>query len=163
MNKELQEDILYLLEAWDRGADACNYRDEINDAIVRVEALAQPEHLVTKEVSLPEQDWEGIAADQAMTIALLKSEQEPLEYWNAVEGWVKIDEVRKHFDSAGCGTIYKTAGEGRAPLYASPNVAEPRQKREWVGLTDDERAECWSSSAKQSAINIEAKLKEKNT
>jgi len=34
---------------------------------------------------------------------------------------------------------------------------------EWVGLTDDERAECWSSSAKQSAINIEAKLKEKNT
>jgi hypothetical protein len=36
-------------------------------------------------------------------------------------------------------------------------------KRPWVGLTDDERAECWSSSAKQSAINIEAKLKEKNT
>ena len=35
-------------------------------------------------------------------------------------------------------------------------------KREWVGLTDDERAECWSSSAKQSAINIEAKLKELN-
>jgi len=36
-------------------------------------------------------------------------------------------------------------------------------KREWVGLTDEERAECWSSSARQSAINIEAKLKEKNT
>ena len=35
-------------------------------------------------------------------------------------------------------------------------------KREWVGLTDDERAECWSSSAKQSALNIEAKLKELN-
>jgi hypothetical protein len=41
-------------------------------------------------------------------------------------------------------------------LYTSP------PKREWVGLTDDERAECWRSSAKQSAINIEAKLKEKN-
>lgn len=41
---------------------------------------------------------------------------EPLEYWNAVEGWVKIDEVRKHFDSVGCGTIYKSAGEGRVPL-----------------------------------------------
>jgi hypothetical protein len=35
-------------------------------------------------------------------------------------------------------------------------------QRPWVGLTDEERAECWSSSAKQSAINIEAKLKEKN-
>ena len=23
----------------------------------------------------------------------LETEQEPLEYWNAVEGWVKIDEV----------------------------------------------------------------------
>jgi len=41
-------------------------------------------------------------------------------------------------------------------LFTSP------PKRKWVGLTDDERAECWSSSAKQSAINIEAKLKELN-
>jgi hypothetical protein len=45
--------------------------------------------------------------------------QEPLEYWNAVEGWVKIDEVREHFDSVGCGTIYKTAGDGRVPLTAA--------------------------------------------
>ena len=58
-------------------------------------------------------------------------EQEPFEYWNAVEGWVKIDEVRQHFDTAGCGTIYKTAGEDRVPLYAAP------PKREWVGLTDE--------------------------
>jgi hypothetical protein len=33
---------------------------------------------------------------------------------------------------------------------------------EWVGLTDEERAECWNTSAVQSALNIEAKLKEKN-
>ena len=54
---------------------------------------------------------------------------EPLEYWNAVEGWVKIDEVREHFDSVGCGTIYKTAGDGRVPLTAA--------QRQWVGLTDE--------------------------
>jgi hypothetical protein len=47
------------------------------------------------------------------------AQPEPLEYWNAVEGWVKIDEVREHFDSVGCGTIYKTAGEGREPLYTT--------------------------------------------
>ena len=47
-------------------------------------------------------------------------EKEPLEYWNAVEGWVKIDEVREHFGSVGCGTIYKTAGEDRVPLYTNP-------------------------------------------
>ena len=53
-------------------------------------------------------------------------EQEPLEYWNAVEGWVKIDEVREHFDSVGCATIYKTAGEGRVPL--SLAKAQPEQE-----------------------------------
>jgi hypothetical protein len=97
---------------------------------------------------------------------------EPLEYWNAVEGWVKIDEVREHFDSVGCGTIYKTAGEDRTPLYAAP--------RPWVGLTDGEATEVYMAAQKQ--INeywesggskimfptmiyeaIEAKLKEKNT
>ena len=46
-------------------------------------------------------------------------------------GWVKIEEVRQHFDTAGCGTIYKTGGEGRVPLYTTP-------QREWVGLTDEE-------------------------
>jgi hypothetical protein len=51
---------------------------------------------------------------------------EPFEYWNAVEGWVKIEEVRKHFGSVGCGTIYKTAGEDRVPLYTTPQQQEPR-------------------------------------
>ena len=51
-------------------------------------------------------------------------EKEPIEYWNAVEGWVKIDEVREHFGSVGCGTIYKTAGEDRTPLYTAPPQIE---------------------------------------
>jgi len=56
--------------------------------------------------------------------AIAEAEQnEPFEYWNAVEGWVKIDEVRRHFDSVGCGTIYKRPGEGRVPLY----LAQPRK------------------------------------
>jgi hypothetical protein len=86
--------------------------------------------------------------------------QEPVEYWNAVEGWVKIDEVREHFDSVGCGTIYKTAGDGRVPLTAA--------QRQWVGLTDDERMECifstrWSTTQLMDTSKaIEAKLKEKN-
>ena len=80
-----------------------------------------------------------------------------------VEGWVKIEEVRQHFDTAGCGTIYKTGGEGRVPLYSAP-------QREWVGLTDAE----YESMAEQYVTNcyfdtlkyakaIEAKLKEKNS
>ena len=78
-------------------------------------------------------------------------------------GWVKIDEVRQYLDSVGCGTIYKTAGEGRVPLYLAP------PKRELVGLTDEEiQAERhkldptagWTYD--RFARAIEAKLKEKN-
>jgi hypothetical protein len=36
-------------------------------------------------------------------------------------------------------------------------------ERKWVGLTDKERADCWSSSAVESANNIEQALKDKNT
>jgi len=61
----------------------------------------------------------------------LETKDEPFEYWNAVEGWVKLDEVREHFESVNCGTIYKNGGEGRVPLYTTP-------QRTWVGLTDEQ-------------------------
>jgi hypothetical protein len=64
--------------------------------------------------------------------------QEPLEYWNAVEGWVKIDEVREHFEAVNCGTIYKHGGEGRVPLYTEP------PQRPWVGLTEFQFAEIYN-------------------
>jgi hypothetical protein len=35
-------------------------------------------------------------------------------------------------------------------------------KREWVGLTDDEIWDCYTSQGKQFYLAIEAKLKEKN-
>ena len=83
---------------------------------------------------------------------------EPFEYWNAVEGWVKIDEVRKHFGSVGCGTIYKTAGEDRVPLYT-------HSQRTWVGLTNEDVYEFAKAklSWDELLIAAEAKLKERNT
>ena len=85
----------------------------------------------------------------------VQSENKPLEYWNAVEGWVKLDEVREHFDSVSCGTIYKNGGEGRVPLYT--------QQRPWVGLTDEDELD-WEEgdNLKDLVKAIEAKLKEKN-
>ena len=101
-----------------------------------------------------------VSRKQAITALrqALETEQEPFEYWNAVEGWVKIDEVREHFDAVGCGTIYKTAGEGRSPLYAAP------PKKEWVGLTAYEIQEIHSGNQHWGdfACAIEAKLREKN-
>jgi len=96
----------------------------------------------------------------ALRKALEQPEQEPLEYWNAVEGWVKIDEVREHFDSVGCGTIYKTAGEDRVPLYTTPH------QRQWVGLTPEEVKHLYpygrSVWGKETYEAIEKALKEKN-
>ena len=99
----------------------------------------------------------------------LETKDEPFEYWNAVEGWVKIDEVREHFESASCGTIYKNGGEGRVPLYTTP-------QRTWVGLTQGEfetlindagftRSDLLMMGAciEQIVDLVEAKLKEKNT
>jgi hypothetical protein len=92
-------------------------------------------------------------------------------------GWVNMPELTNHFEKVSCGTIYKNPGEGRTPLYVltrqenrqvAKNATTGNQQvaksatTEWVGLTDEERAECWSTSAVQSALNIEAKLKEKN-
>jgi hypothetical protein len=100
----------------------------------------------------------------AMSAAPQPAQQEPVEYWNAVEGWVKIDEVREHFDSVGCGTIYKTAGEGRVPLTAAQpapvqepvamlfgslpvyDATPPAAQRQWVGLTDEERDYIWEKN-----------------
>ena len=110
----------------------------------------------------------GIAAVGSLNIAAQALRQaletEPFEYWTAVEGWVKIDEVREHFDSVGCGTIYKSAGDGRSPLYTAP------QKKEWVGLTDEEIKELvgpWGGTpikgyTRKLFDQIEAKLREKN-
>lgn len=36
------------------------------------------------------------------------------------------------------------------------------QQRTWVGLTEQEAAECWSTSTVRTWQSIEAKLKEKN-
>ena len=105
-----------------------------------------------------------VSKKQAITALrqALETEQEPFEYWTAVEGWVKIDEVRDHFDAVGCGTIYKSAGEGRSPLYTAP----PKQ---WVGLTDEEFKFIASkySLPTQTGMEyfkdeLEAKLREKN-
>jgi hypothetical protein len=84
--------------------------------------------------------------------------KESFEYWNAVEGWVTIEEVRQHFDTAGCGTIYKTGGEGRVPLYAAP-------QREWVGLTNEEINQIYTCAMSDMdfIFDTQAKLKEKNS
>lgn len=46
--------------------------------------------------------------------------------------------------------------------YENGYQAGMAEKKEWVGLTDIEAADCWSTSAVTTWENFEAKLKEKN-
>jgi hypothetical protein len=107
-----------------------------------------------------------------------QTQDEPLGYWNAVEGWVELPEednkpaawvepeFLEHLERVNCGTAYRLPGEGRQPLYTAP-----QPQREWVGLTDEEIAlvcaECAASAHRSDDISfaraIEAKLKDKNT
>jgi hypothetical protein len=53
-----------------------------------------------------------------------------------------------------------TCGYGIGHPLVSKCTCTPR--KEWVGLTTEEAAICWTNSEVQSWKNIEAKLKEKN-
>ena len=78
-------------------------------------------------------------------------------------------------DSYGNVTTYKewALAHGWKPLYTAPvhasDISQERvdetakRKHEWVGLTDDEIWDCYTSQGKQFYLAIEAKLKEKNT
>ena len=148
----------------------CNTYDAI-DAVK--EALAQPEQKPVAWVTINEYGEEDDIHYENPEGHLLEGwtykplythpptaqpKKEPLEYWNAVEGWVKINEVREHFDSVGCGTIYKTAGEGRVPVHTAP------PQRPWVGLTDEESQLIYDMGRTPAGMMemVEAKLKEKN-
>ena len=100
-------------------------------------------------------------AIQALRQALAQPEQEPVAWmcegddWGA---WVPVvflgNDLEYHKKSTGF--------RNWKPLYTTP------PKREWVGLTDEDCAECVqvtaaSGSAMQLIAAIEAKLKEKNT
>jgi hypothetical protein len=130
-----------------------------------LEALEDVPYMSNKD------DYERLERVKTALRQALETNQEPFEYWSVAEGWVKIDEVREHFDSVGCGTIYKSGGEGRSPLYTAP------PKKQWVGLTDEEIAQGpqevlpalygrWGWAEKEAFEAVvawaEAKLKDKN-
>lgn len=95
---------------------------------------------------------------------------------NEPVGWVKIDEVRHYLNSVGCGTIYKTAGEDRVPLYSAPYTKNDTKAgvlhKKWRGLQDKDLHFLWVSTSVKKinkdrytliARQIETYLKERNT
>jgi hypothetical protein len=63
---------------------------------------------------------------------------------------VSLDYDEAHSPTMGCHNI--------RPLYTRPQPA-----REWIDLTEEEAARCWTTSTVKTWKNIETALKEKNT
>ncbi len=89
----------------------------------------------------------GMKADKAIHAlrqALAQPEQEPV-------AWIKPDKENSGF----LITLYEE--NGWTPLYTAP------PSKPWVDLTNDEAAECWTTSAIMTWKRIQDKLREKNT
>jgi hypothetical protein len=156
-------------------ADGSTSQDE---AIILIEeALAQPAQEQPVHMEIPEPEgwycydhdypYEGhkyhtveqiqkivTAAVEAERKALAQPAQEPVAY-------IRKDQLQKAMQSAMLCEVTSEPRQDRVRIYTTP------PKREWVGLTDDERegiAIDYSLIAyKLPFKEIEAKLKEKNT
>jgi len=85
--------------------------------------------------------------------AALEAKDEPVA-WRA---WVS-----KFPQGTGSDWVYVTKPIMKDSVHNQPLYTTPPQ-RTWVGLTDEEAAQCWTYNDRTSWRNIEAKLKEKNT
>lgn len=94
---------------------------------------------------------ELVALFQAMTV------QEPVAWAVVGDGKFGKYEIGQVFVDYEATHIYwENRGYELVPVYTTP------PKREWVGLTAQEAADCWTTSATKTWHNFEAALKEKN-
>jgi len=93
-----------------------------------------------------------LGIEKALNERLAQPEQEPL-------GYVHLEEVQmlRLVDGMRARLSKMPDWPCTQPIYTTP------LKREWIGLTEQEAAECWSTSAVRTWQAIEDKLKEKNT
>ena len=130
------------------GGVSRDVRDSMQNSIKELrQALAQPPV-----------DWEAVAADQAMTIAMMKIEQEPVAFYvykptlpHGNLGMVSDGDLPWVYDQDP-----SSGYSARMLVYTAPS------KREWVGLTYGEVNECAGTDILRFYRAIEAKLKEKN-
>jgi len=132
---------------------------------LRAAAQAAYKAMIAAELSDgSKREWEAAVdglrvalAEPAIKESLTVAEQEPAAFVNLES----LKDISRNPDTIGASR-YKTTFRNY-PLYTAP------QKREWVGLTDEEIADIanscrWSNTYHADFVRaIEAKLREKNT
>lgn len=112
---------------------------------------------VTADVKTTPTAYEALRqAIASLSQALEQPNQEPVAWMDLHE---ELGQLRWMGNDAGWDCAINAVKKRLEELAL---YTEPRQ-REWVGLTEEEAADCWSTSAVKTWKNIEAKLKEKNT
>ena len=118
----------------------------------------------------------GGMKDEALDLALEALEGVVKNCWRDIPSW-RLDEIKERITAIKQALAAPTVQEPVAwmqpdevhislwkddyhtiPLYTTP----PAAQRQWVGLTEQEAAECWSTSTVRTWQAIEAKLKAVN-
>ena len=69
---------------------------------------------------------------------------------------VAVVDVHEFYDNCANFSLLQKLPKGKHTLYTTP------PQRTWVGLTNEERADCWETIPELAMRKVEAKLKEKN-
>ena len=75
----------------------------------------------------------------------------------------EIHNIYLHMSGKVEGLAEATGSADFPVMFAEAILAYAQPKRPWVGLTAQEAADCWTTSATKTWHNFEAALKEKNT
>ena len=127
---------------------------EVDEAITALQvALAQPEQEPV--------DWEAVAADQAMTIAMMKIENK--------KEWVGLSDEQiyghRWWDEETAFAVNKELKKKNIAPYAKNDTSDRVLHKEWVGLTDADKELLLANlyeSVEDLITAIEVKLKDKN-
>lgn len=152
--REVLKQVLELTESMVLHCDAELNQHDVNVIVAKgIEALAQPP-LPVQEPIVGTKTWfeDGKVVTQHLTAKDIYKEpaQEPV----AFEEWLS----KQHGDPEEIGFLQALR---IAYISGQDSIITPPQ-RPWVGLTAEEAAECWTTSATQTWKNFESKLKEKN-
>ena len=119
------------------------------------------------EITFRENAGDMNAAEMLRAYATLLAEKENngITHWDGTTHYAGcIQAGPKHYECAlqEIGRLRLTITHLRAEL-EKKTWFSAYEKKPWVGLTDIEAADCWSTSAVTTWENFEAKLKDKNT